>query len=99
MQTGKHYFRRAQENVCIHLTQILLFQIEKMSLTVEASKLLDFNQKLDIPLLDNVIGFMYNGIGEQVQLLAIFVVSLICMLAIVLTVNIKNCVQQIFLTM
>ncbi|XP_063606328.1 exportin-1-like [Penaeus indicus] len=39
--------------------------IEKMSLTVEASKLLDFNQKLDIPLLDNVIGCMYNGIGEQ----------------------------------
>lgn len=46
-----------------------------MSLTVEASKLLDFNQKLDIPLLDNVIGFMYNGIGEQVQLFAIYLVS------------------------
>lgn len=39
-----------------------------MSLTVEASKLLDFNQKLDIPLLDNVIGCMYNGIGEQVRI-------------------------------
>lgn len=46
-----------------------LLQIEKMSLTVEASKLLDFNQKLDIPLLDNVIGFMYNGIGEQVRII------------------------------
>lgn len=46
---------------------ILSLQIEKMSLTVEASKLLDFNQKLDIPLLDNVIGCMYNGIGEQVR--------------------------------
>jgi len=34
-------------------------------LTVEASRLLDFNQKLDINLLDNVIGCMYNGIGEQ----------------------------------
>ncbi|KAL7643340.1 UNVERIFIED_CONTAM: hypothetical protein RMT77_006632 [Armadillidium vulgare] len=34
-------------------------------MTIEASKLLDFNQTLDINLLDNVIGCMYNGIGEQ----------------------------------
>lgn len=36
-------------------------------MTIEASKLLDFNQTLDINLLDNVIGCMYNGIGEQVR--------------------------------
>lgn len=49
-----------------------------MSLTVEASKLLDFNQKLDIPLLDNVIGFMYNGIGEQVRIFVVDTLILIC---------------------
>ncbi|XP_067010066.2 exportin-1 [Anabrus simplex] len=35
------------------------------TLAQEASKLLDFNQKLDINLLDNVVGCMYTGIGEQ----------------------------------
>ncbi|CAG0882753.1 unnamed protein product [Darwinula stevensoni] len=34
-------------------------------LTEQATKLLDFNQKLDINLLDNVVGCMYNGAGEQ----------------------------------
>ena len=38
------------------------------TLTEQASKLLDFNQKLDITLLDNVVGCMYTGIGEQVSL-------------------------------
>ena len=33
----------------------------------EAAKLLDFNQKLDIPLLDNVVGSLYNGSVEQVS--------------------------------
>ena len=32
-------------------------------LTEQATKLLDFNQKLDINLLDNVVGCMYNGAG------------------------------------
>ena len=32
----------------------------------QASKLLDFNQKLDIPLLDNVVTSMYTAEGEQV---------------------------------
>ena len=36
-------------------------------LAVEAAKLLDFNQKLDITLLDNIIGCMYKGTGEQVR--------------------------------
>ncbi|XP_076752042.1 exportin-1 emb [Xylocopa sonorina] len=35
------------------------------ALAEQASKLLDFNQKLDITLLDNIVGCMYTGIGEQ----------------------------------
>ncbi|XP_014218596.1 exportin-1 [Copidosoma floridanum] len=35
------------------------------TLAEQASKLLDFNQKLDITLLDNVVGCMYSGIGDQ----------------------------------
>ena len=35
-------------------------------LAVEATKLLDFNQKLDITLLDKFIGCMYDSTGEQV---------------------------------
>lgn len=35
------------------------------TLADQASKLLDFNQKLDITLLDNIVGCMYTGIGEQ----------------------------------
>lgn len=36
------------------------------TLTEQASKLLDFGQKLDITLLDTVVGCMYTGIGDQV---------------------------------
>ncbi|XP_017879710.1 exportin-1 [Ceratina calcarata] len=35
------------------------------TLAEQASKLLDFNQKLDITLLDNIVGCMYTGVGEQ----------------------------------
>ncbi|XP_014239035.1 exportin-1 isoform X1 [Trichogramma pretiosum] len=35
------------------------------TLAEQASKLLDFNQKIDITLLDNVVGCMYNGMGDQ----------------------------------
>nr|CAG4651571.1 EOG090X00LI [Triops cancriformis] len=35
------------------------------TLAEQASKLLDFDQKLDINLLDSVVGCMYTGIGEQ----------------------------------
>lgn len=35
------------------------------TLAEQASKLLDFNQKLDITLLDTIVGCMYTGIGEQ----------------------------------
>lgn len=34
--------------------------------TEQAGKLLDFAQKLDITLLDNVVGVMYAGEGAQV---------------------------------
>ncbi len=33
--------------------------------TTTASKLLDFTQRLDIELLDNVVVAMYNSSGEQ----------------------------------
>ena len=36
------------------------------TLTDQAAKLLDFNQKLDINLLDNVVSCMYAGEGQQV---------------------------------
>jgi exportin-1 len=37
------------------------------SISEQAMKLLDFNQKLDITLLDSIVGCMYSGIGEQVR--------------------------------
>lgn len=41
----------------------------KMSaLAEQAAKLLDFNEKLDINLLDRVVGCMYNGVGEEQRL-------------------------------
>jgi hypothetical protein len=39
------------------------------TLAEQASKLLDFDQKLDITLLDSIVGCMYSGAGEQVSLL------------------------------
>ena len=36
------------------------------NLAEQASKLLDFDQKLDITLLDSIVGCMYAGVGEQV---------------------------------
>ena len=36
------------------------------NLSDEVSKLLDFSQKLDINLLDNVVSLMYTGNGTQV---------------------------------
>lgn len=37
------------------------------NLAEEAAKLLDFNQKLDINLLDNIVACMYTGEGPQVS--------------------------------
>lgn len=38
------------------------------TLEQQASKLLDFNQKLDITLLDNIVGCLYSTVGEQQRL-------------------------------
>lgn len=35
----------------------------------QAKSLLDFNQKLDINLLDGVVNFMYSGSGDSVRTL------------------------------
>lgn len=37
-----------------------------VNLSEEAAKLLDFSQKLDITLLDNIVTMMYTGNGPQV---------------------------------
>ena len=37
----------------------------------EASKLLDFNQKFDISLLDRVVNSLYQGQGQQVIIFVI----------------------------
>ena len=36
------------------------------SLAEQSAKLLDFTQKLDIDLLDSVVGSLYGGEGQQV---------------------------------
>ena len=38
-----------------------------MDMKARAATLLDFNQKLDINLLDSVVNCMYSGVGEQVR--------------------------------
>jgi hypothetical protein len=37
-----------------------------MALVENAVRLLDFGEKLDIDLLDRVVGALYNGAGEEV---------------------------------
>ena len=37
------------------------------NITEHAQKLLDFNEKLDINLLDNIVGCMYTREGQQVR--------------------------------
>lgn len=41
------------------------------TMTEQVSKLLDFSQKLDITLLENIVGCMYTGTGDQVSLFVI----------------------------
>ncbi|CAG7724558.1 unnamed protein product [Allacma fusca] len=43
----------------------LVLEFVMATLTEQASRLLDFTQRLDINLLDNIVGCMYSGIGEQ----------------------------------
>lgn len=38
------------------------------TLAEQASQLLDFSKKMDINLLDNVVGCMYTGLGDQVHI-------------------------------
>lgn len=40
----------------------------------EAAKLLDFNQKFDIPLLDRVVDSLYKGQGQQVKSFNFFLI-------------------------
>ncbi|KAG8223595.1 hypothetical protein J437_LFUL004116 [Ladona fulva] len=42
-----------------------LHRVKMATLAEQASKLLDFNTKLDINLLDDIVGCMYSGMGEQ----------------------------------
>ena len=39
-------------------------------MATEADKLLGFSKKLDLTLLDNVLGSIYNGNPEQVRYIA-----------------------------
>lgn len=43
------------------------FNAEMAVMAEQAGKLLDFGQKLDIQLLDNVVSSMYTAEGEQVS--------------------------------
>ncbi len=38
-----------------------------MPINDQAMQLLDFSQKLDISLLDNVVGYFYTAVGEEVS--------------------------------
>ena len=40
---------------------------KKMHILEQAKSLLDFNQKLDISLLDGVVNMMYNEHGDSVK--------------------------------
>jgi len=54
----------------VYTIQILFMPpitMSSVNLTEEAAKLLDFNQKLDINLLDNIVSMMYGGDGTQVN--------------------------------
>jgi exportin-1 len=41
------------------------------TLADEAAKLLDFNQKLDISLLDSIVTCMYTGDGQRVSCISV----------------------------
>ena len=51
---------------------------EMTSLADQASKLLDFNQKLDISLLDSVVTCMYVGQGQEVSMLCLHLSMFLC---------------------
>lgn len=62
----------------LFLLQISMPAIMTMLADHAAQQLLDFNQKLDINLLDNVVNCLHHGVGPQVGLEASAGVSFIC---------------------
>lgn len=55
--------------ICLFLLYLNLVNGNMVkALTEQAPKLLDFSQKLDISLLDNVVNCMYGGEGQQQRL-------------------------------
>ena len=59
--------------LCIHFfffqsidTNASSQSINMATISEQAEKLLDFSQKLDIPLLDNIVSCMYTSDGQQV---------------------------------
>ena len=59
-------WQKKTPNHFIFLLQSVISNINMANLAEQASKLLDFDQKLDITLLDSIVGCMYSGAGEQV---------------------------------
>ena len=53
---------------------------------LQAQKLLDFNEKLDIGLLDKVVSSLYSSVGEE-QKAAQQVAKKICLLEIIKSVD------------
>lgn len=47
-----------------------------MHIIDQANSLLDFNQKLDIGLLDGVVNIMYTGHGDAVSILSTLLVTI-----------------------
>ena len=40
-------------------------ELQAQQKLVEAQKLLDFNEKLDINMLDMVVGLLYSSVGDE----------------------------------
>lgn len=54
-------------------------EMDANNLAEQASKLLDFSQKFDIQLLDQIVNCMYAGIGQQVCLfMAVCICVFVC---------------------
>lgn len=55
---------------------VLSFEPNMTAIAEQASKLLDFSQRLDINLLDNVVSCMYSAEGQQVwQIILIIIIK------------------------
>lgn len=60
-------FVHSQPLPLLSLLQSSMPAIMTMLADHAAQQLLDFNQKLDINLLDNVVNCLYHGVGPQVR--------------------------------